>query len=138
MAKTLAERLRDCAQGVSLGADGMGWSPDPALLGRINGRAEVEQGSMSTWADEYITLLDDCEKREEHLTDWERGFIDSLRRQIEDGRRPSPKQIDAQASGPSSSHDCGPLDRANRLAATLAPPRRRSARLRHPGAAVAA
>ena len=32
MAQTLAERLRDCAQGVSLGADGMGWSPDPALL----------------------------------------------------------------------------------------------------------
>jgi hypothetical protein len=32
MAKTLAERLRDCAHGVSLGADGMGWSPDPALL----------------------------------------------------------------------------------------------------------
>jgi hypothetical protein len=32
MGKTLAERLRDCAQGVSLGADGMGWSPDPALL----------------------------------------------------------------------------------------------------------
>ena len=32
MAKTLAERLRDCAQGIDLGADGMGWSPDPALL----------------------------------------------------------------------------------------------------------
>lgn len=32
MAKTLAERLRDCAQGVSLGADGMGWGPDPAML----------------------------------------------------------------------------------------------------------
>ena len=32
MDKTLAERLRDCAQGVRLGADGMGWSPDPALL----------------------------------------------------------------------------------------------------------
>lgn len=32
MAKTLAERLRDCAQGVRLGANGMGWSPDPALL----------------------------------------------------------------------------------------------------------
>lgn len=32
MAKTLAERLRDGAQGLSLGADGMGWSPDPALL----------------------------------------------------------------------------------------------------------
>lgn len=41
------------------------------------------------------TLLDDCEKREERLTDWERSFVDSLRRQIEDGRRPSPKQIEA-------------------------------------------
>lgn len=28
----LIERLRDCAQGVDLGADGLGWSPDPALL----------------------------------------------------------------------------------------------------------
>lgn len=50
---------------------------------------------MATWADEYITLIEDCEKREERLTDWERTFIDSLRRQIEDGRRPSPKQIDS-------------------------------------------
>ena len=43
---------------------------------------------MTTWADEYLTMLDDCEKREERLTDWERGFVDSLRRQIEQGRRP--------------------------------------------------
>lgn len=50
---------------------------------------------MGTWADEYIQLLDDCEAREDRLSDWERGFVDSLRRQIEDGRRPSPKQIDA-------------------------------------------
>lgn len=49
---------------------------------------------MTTWADEYITLLDDCEKREGRLTDWERGFVDSLRTQIEQGRRPSTKQID--------------------------------------------
>lgn len=49
---------------------------------------------MTTWADEYLTLLEDCERREERLTDWERGFVDSLRRQIEGGRRPSPKQID--------------------------------------------
>lgn len=32
MAKTLAEQLRDCAQGLSLGADGIGWSPSPELL----------------------------------------------------------------------------------------------------------
>jgi hypothetical protein len=49
---------------------------------------------MSTWADEYITLIEDCEKREERLSDWERNFIDSLRRQIEQGRRPTQKQID--------------------------------------------
>lgn len=30
---------------------------------------------MTSWADEYLTMLDDCEKREERLTDWERGFL---------------------------------------------------------------
>lgn len=50
---------------------------------------------MSTWADEYITLLDDCEQREERLTEWERSFVDSLRAQIVEGRRPTPKQIEA-------------------------------------------
>ena len=50
---------------------------------------------MTTWQDEYATLLDDCEAREERLSDWERGFVDSLRRQIEQGRRPTPKQIEA-------------------------------------------
>lgn len=49
---------------------------------------------MTTWADAYLTLLDDCEHREERLNDWERGFVDSLRRQIEQGRRPTPKQIE--------------------------------------------
>lgn len=47
---------------------------------------------MAPWADEYVTMLDDCETREERLTDWERGFVDSLRKQIEEGRRPSAKQ----------------------------------------------
>lgn len=49
---------------------------------------------MTTWADEYVSLLDDCESRSERLTDWEAQFVDSLRRQLEDGRRPSPKQIE--------------------------------------------
>lgn len=40
-------------------------------------------------------LLDDCEQREERLTEWEWGFVDSLRRQITEGRRPTPKQIEA-------------------------------------------
>lgn len=47
------------------------------------------------WADEYLQLLDDCEARESRLSDWEREFADSLRRQIEGGRPPTQKQIDA-------------------------------------------
>ena len=50
--------------------------------------------AMTTWADEYLTMLNDCEQREGRLTDWERGFVDSLGRQIEQGRRPSAKQIE--------------------------------------------
>lgn len=49
---------------------------------------------MSTWADEYITLIEDCEARSERLSDWEAQFLDSLRRQLENGRRPSVKQIE--------------------------------------------
>lgn len=49
---------------------------------------------MTSWADEYFTMLDDCEKRESQLTDWERGFVDSLRSQMERDRRPSAKQIE--------------------------------------------
>lgn len=49
---------------------------------------------MATWAGEYLTLLDDCEKREGRLTDWERGFVDSLRSQLEKDRRPSAKQVE--------------------------------------------
>lgn len=40
-------------------------------------------------------MLTDCELRENRLTEWERGFVDSLRHQIEAGRQPSQKQIDA-------------------------------------------
>jgi hypothetical protein len=47
---------------------------------------------MSDWTSEYLTLIEDCEERENRLTDWERTFIDSLRKQIEQGRRPTEKQ----------------------------------------------
>jgi len=46
------------------------------------------------WTSEYTQLLEDCEKRSDKLSDWEIGFVDSLGRQIADGRRPTPKQID--------------------------------------------
>jgi hypothetical protein len=49
---------------------------------------------VSDWTSEYLTLIDDCEKRDTRLTDWEKQFIDSLGRQLASGRRPTPKQIE--------------------------------------------
>jgi hypothetical protein len=34
------------------------------------------------WKDEYLTLIEDCEKRESKLTDWERTFLGSIESQI--------------------------------------------------------
>lgn len=39
-------------------------------------------------------MIEDCEKRESRLTEWERGFIDSLSEQLHAGRRPSTRQLD--------------------------------------------
>ena len=50
---------------------------------------------ISSWAEESLTLIADCEHRSERLSDWEANFIDSLRRQIEDGRRPTANQAEA-------------------------------------------
>lgn len=35
---------------------------------------------------EAATLIADCEARESRLSDWEAGFIDSIKAQITDGR----------------------------------------------------
>jgi hypothetical protein len=44
------------------------------------------------WEDEYTQLLKDCETRSERLNDWELQFVDSLGRQLVQGRRPTQKQ----------------------------------------------
>ena len=46
------------------------------------------------WSSVYIQQIEDCERRESRLTEWEASFIDSLRAQIEKGVRPSYKQLD--------------------------------------------
>lgn len=33
-------------------------------------------------ASEHALMIEDCEKRESQLTDWEAGFIDSISKQI--------------------------------------------------------
>lgn len=45
--------------------------------------------------DEHAQMVEDCENRESKLTDWERGFIDSLSKQLAEGRRLTEKQAAA-------------------------------------------
>jgi hypothetical protein len=47
---------------------------------------------MTSRHDEHLTMIEDCENRESKLTDWERSFIDSIARQLADGRALSEKQ----------------------------------------------
>ncbi len=49
---------------------------------------------VTDWTSEYLTMIEDCEKRDSRLTDWEKQFVDSLSGQLANGRRPSPKQIE--------------------------------------------
>jgi hypothetical protein len=49
---------------------------------------------MATWIDEHLTQVDDCEKRESRLTEWESGFVDSIRHQLENEKPLSAKQIE--------------------------------------------
>lgn len=44
--------------------------------------------------DEHQQMVQDCENRESKLTDWERGFIDSISKQLAEGRRLSEKQAE--------------------------------------------
>jgi len=49
---------------------------------------------MATWQDEYKTMIADCKKRESKLTDWDIDFINSLSKQLDNGRVFSQKQIE--------------------------------------------
>lgn len=44
---------------------------------------------------EQEQMVEDCEHREERLTDWQRGFIDSIAKQLRDGRSLTTKQAEA-------------------------------------------
>ena len=43
---------------------------------------------------EHQQLIDDCEKRESKLSDWERTFIDSISSQLAKGRGLTDKQAE--------------------------------------------
>lgn len=44
--------------------------------------------------DEHLQMVEDCEARESRLTDWERTFVDSIKRQLGNGKTLSLKQIE--------------------------------------------
>ena len=41
---------------------------------------------MNTCNAEHQQLVDDCEAREDRLSDWERGFIDSMKHRLASGQ----------------------------------------------------
>ena len=49
---------------------------------------------MSDWTSEYAQLIEDCEKRESRLSEWDREFIDSIKKRLADGNPLTPKQIE--------------------------------------------
>lgn len=49
---------------------------------------------MTEWQDEYLTMVDDCQRRETRLDEWEQEFIASIKRQLKAGRTLSAKQIE--------------------------------------------
>lgn len=44
--------------------------------------------------EDYMEMIEACEREESKLTDWERNFIDSMRRQLENGDTLSVNQSD--------------------------------------------
>lgn len=61
---------------------------------RKNRRRRPEASAVSNWTEEHAAMLEDCEKRESRMSDWEQKFIDSLGHQITHDRPVSQKQIE--------------------------------------------
>jgi hypothetical protein len=49
---------------------------------------------MGKWSTVYVEMLDDCESRDDNMNDWESGFCESIRAQLDNGRSLSSRQIE--------------------------------------------
>lgn len=49
---------------------------------------------MPSDASEHAQLIEDCENRSDRLDDWSVNFIDSIKRQLESGRRLTANQVE--------------------------------------------
>lgn len=46
------------------------------------------------WKDEYLTMIQDCKRREYELSDWESGFVESIKNKLVNGTTLTGKQIE--------------------------------------------
>lgn len=49
---------------------------------------------MADWPDEYLQLVSDCENRESKMTEWQTGFVASIRERLEKEKPLSVRQIE--------------------------------------------
>jgi len=49
---------------------------------------------VSDWIEEYLTLIEDCEKRESKLSSWDVDFLASVKDRLIDKKPLTPKQIE--------------------------------------------
>lgn len=49
---------------------------------------------MSDWTSEYLQLVEDCEKRESRMTEWECDFVSSIRDRLEAGKALTERQTE--------------------------------------------
>lgn len=60
------------------------------------GRQQVgmtKKANTPEWAEEYVTMLNECDERGDRLADWEWGSLGLLRWQIKNGEQLSARQI---------------------------------------------
>lgn len=61
---------------------------------RSEGASRSLFGGGDYMNDEHATMIEDCEKRESKLSDWERSFIDSISMQLAKGHSLTAKQAE--------------------------------------------
>ena len=64
------------------------------MVGRVRTHHDRKRIGRVVGMNEQQQLIEDCETREERLTDWERGFIDSIKHRLDDGLRLTPRQLE--------------------------------------------
>lgn len=60
----------------------------------INLYVNTRGNDMTHWTDEYKTMVEDCGRRPDKLSDWDNQFLNSVAEQIEEYHNLSTKQCD--------------------------------------------